>query len=41
MKLTAATQPPLITSPRAVKRLTNSYGLFTALQHNPAGGNVD
>jgi WD40 repeat protein len=27
--------PPLITSPRAVKRLTNSYGLLAALRHSP------
>ena len=30
--------PPLITSPRAVKRLTNSYGVLTAIRRrNPDG----
>lgn len=28
--------PPLITTPRAVKRLTNSYGLLAAIQRQPA-----
>jgi hypothetical protein len=30
------TRPPLITTPRAVKRLTNSYGLLAAIQRQTA-----
>jgi WD40 repeat protein len=38
LRLMALLGPPLITSPRAVKRLTNSYGVLTAIRsRNPDG----
>ncbi|MCX4093611.1 hypothetical protein [Nocardia sp. alder85J] len=33
--------PPLIPTPRSVKRLTNSYGLFSAIQRIHTGVNTD
>jgi hypothetical protein len=42
LRLMALLGPPLITSPRAVKRLTNSYGLLAAIRPtDPSGNRID